>query len=169
MTEYIYQEGLKRLEEYKLQDKRLFFNLQTEDVNLIIKHIINNYNIDLSCYNTSIIYKENKENYSMKWHCDDCFIQKNKKDYIYENNNYCKISDKYYLVHAKPLPVYTLLIYLSDYNIDYTGGELCFTDIIVTPNKYDVIFFDSREIHKVNLQKSGTRKNYLIKFYEKLE
>jgi hypothetical protein len=117
-------------------------------------------------FNQKIIYKENKEKYNMKWHCDDCYIQKNKKDFIYDNNNYCKISDKYYLVHANSLPIYTMLIYLSDYNIDYTGGELCFVDNILKPNKYDVILFDSCEIHRVNIQKSGLRKNYLIKFYE---
>jgi uncharacterized protein (UPF0262 family) len=44
MTEYIYQEGLKRLKELKLQEKRLIFNIQTDDVNKILEYILEKYN-----------------------------------------------------------------------------------------------------------------------------
>lgn len=183
--QYLYELGKQRLEQNNLVEKRIICNMKTyypEEYldTLDHKQLINklenildiNFKFGSQQYNTVWKYKENHENFQMKWHCDDCFIHKHKKlhysDVTEEFSKKNIILDKeckYTLTHSSTLPIYTALIYLSDYNKDYTGGELEFVDMKVKPNRYDVIVFDSREIHRVNIQKSGIRKNLIVKYY----
>ena len=130
--------------------------------------IIKNLNlINLYNYNYKIIEKENYEGFFMKWHVDDAQIIKHNK-----NNNFTdqiKITDKQYLHYNKLKPSYSLIIYESDFGNDFVGGSFEFSDgTIIFPKKGMYIFFDSREVHRVNKITNGIRKNYLIKFYKNL-
>jgi len=187
MTELLYNLGIKRNITYNLEEKRIFLNLldyyeNTYLENLSYEEIINKLEelisnkININNYTKEWKFKENSKGFSMKWHCDDCFIRKNKKNYlenmILDDDYYIrneKLDDigQYTLTHTEKLPEYTVLIYFSDYNKDYKGAELHFVNKIITPNKYDVIIFDSREIHKVNIQTNGIRKNLIIKYYKR--
>jgi hypothetical protein len=60
-----------------------------------------------------------------------------------------------------------MIIYLTSIDIDFIGGELEFVDQLIKPKKNDIVFFDSREVHRVRRFRNGTRKNILIKFFEK--
>ena len=57
-------------------------------------------------------------------------------------------------------------MYLSNYLLDFQGGQLEFIDgTIIKPIKGDIIIFDSREIHRVNPLKSGIRNCIVMKLY----
>jgi hypothetical protein len=102
----------------------------------------------------------------MNWHIDNAMIIKNKK----ENKSLTgyELSNKYTLQYFIKKPVLTLIVYESDYNIDFTGGILEFIDgETVKPYRGTYILFDSNEAHKVSKILSGVRNNYLVKFYKK--
>ena len=42
-----------------------------------------------------------------------------------------------YRGHMKDLPKYTMIIYLTGYDIDFIGGEFEFVNQIIKPKKYD--------------------------------
>lgn len=130
--------------------------------------IIKNLNLlNLNNFDYKIIKKENYEGFFMKWHVDDAQIIKHNKD-----NNYIdqiKINDKQFLHYNKLKPSYSLIIYESDFGIDFKGGSFEFSDgTLIFPKKGMYVFFDSREVHRVNKITNGIRKNYLIKFYKNL-
>ena len=163
--------GRLRLRDLNLSQKRLIFTasflhdeMSPQDmVSSIITHIHNQ--VDLTSYLVKVSEKISNVGDLMKYHCDDCGIIKHngKKDYPHNN---IKISDKYTLYHKSDLPVYSMLIYLSDEGVDFTGGHLCFVDNCkVIPHKYVVVLFDSREVHCVTRVTSGSRKCILAKFY----
>lgn len=126
--------------------------------------------IKLDNYNYEISKKTNTEGFYMNWHLDNALVIKNKK-----NSNkspilpeQIDISDRHRLHYFIKKPIYTLIVYESDYLIDFTGGTLEFIDgYIVKPKKGLYIFFNSNEVHRVNKILSGSRINYLIKFYKK--
>jgi hypothetical protein len=66
---------------------------------------------------------------------------------------------------------YTMIIYLSTCGVDFKGGEFSFINQKISPKKYDVIFFDSREVHTVDMvyptKKGQGRQKILVKFYSK--
>jgi hypothetical protein len=169
----LFQEGIKRLEELNLQKYRHEFFLKEikdienkqEDINNLVEKAIKLLpdTLQLEKLEKKIYMKESKIGFSMKWHCDDCCIFKHKDNFKYSNNN-LKINDRYSLYFTK-LPVYSMVIYLSTQDNEFTGGEFNFVDKKIKPEKYKVIFFDSREIHKVEKVKTGTRTNILVKFY----
>ena len=126
--------------------------------------------INIDKYNYDIIKKEQSKGYFMKWHFDNAKIIKHKPELInnYIDENNIKISNKHILHYYIKKPIYTLIIYESDYDVDFTGGTLEFIDgTIIKPKKGLYVLFDSNELHKVNIMTSGKRINYLIKFYEK--
>ena len=125
-----------------------------------------NLDIDLDKYNIVITKKINQKGFSMKWHVDDAQLIKHRPNQIVDQQIF--IYNKHYLCYnGKNPPEYTCLIYDSTYNQDFTGGILEFADkTTVKPDKGMYVFFDSREVHKVNPIKSGIRINYLIKFYK---
>lgn len=96
----------------------------------------------------------------MKWHQDDASIFKN-------SNKHCELynKQKYCLFNNKECPVYTLVLYMSDYGEDFYGGEFCFVDIEIKPIKGMCLFFDSREIHCVKKILNGNRQSCIIKFF----
>ena len=177
MAELLYKLGIQRLQDYKLQDKRIFFTIteyyeeeyiKTLDHNqliVLVEHILKNvYKINLHTYNKEYKYKENNGGYFMSWHCDDCHLYKHKSAQ-YSKDCDIILNKNLVLTHNKPLPIYTILLYLSQNKTEFTGADLHFVDKTVSPSLYDVIFFDSREIHSVSIQKSGIRKNIIIKYY----
>ena len=137
-------------------DKSLIKNIET----ILIKE-----NID-DKLNFIIIEKNNSTDFSMKWHLDDAQI-------ILHKNNYDKslfkeqifISRKKAINYPSKKPILSLIIYLSEYGDDFTGGTFEFVDEIIFPKRNMYLLFDSKEVHRVNMIKSGIRKNILIKFY----
>ena len=138
-------------------------NIYSNSFEDIITYLSNYTGINLSNYKIYKCIKENKTGFKMKWHVDDAQIIKHNKDNDYTDQ--IKISDKKSLNYSNKKPIYTCIIYFSDFNKDFTGGTLEFVDQIIEPFKGMFVFFDSSEVHRVNLMTSGTRKNYLIKFY----
>jgi hypothetical protein len=129
--------------------------------------------INIDDYNYKIIEKINKSGYSMKWHIDDCQILKHSNKMAKFKNtltNQFFISSRQSICYNDngTIPLYSLIIYDSDYNIDFQGGSLEFVDgLKIYPKRGLYIFFDSREVHRVNKIKSGLRKSILVKFYKK--
>lgn len=134
----------------------------------ILKEILDECNLfDINDYQYSIKSKQNKSNFEIKWHVHDACVNKTKNNQ-YNENNLNFISDKQILYYKNPheKPKYSLIVYESNYNKDFTGGELVFADeYIIKPKRGLYILFDSREVHKVNKVRSGIRNNILIKFY----
>jgi Rps23 Pro-64 3,4-dihydroxylase Tpa1-like proline 4-hydroxylase len=63
-------------------------------------------------------------------------------------------------------PVFTCLIYLSEYGVDYTGGELYFhtEDLLIKPQQNSLVFFEGtvsrpHEVYKIT---SGNRETIII-------
>jgi hypothetical protein len=176
----LFDYGSKTVREYK--SKRILtnlshLNLSIEDLNDSIKFIKslisaikNKYNLDLSNYLVVAVRKENSKDSSMKWHIDDCCLFRHTKTHnLTELKNNIIIDSNFALYKYykdKPLPIYSLVIYLSTYQKDFTGGEFCFVDQIIKPIIGDIVLFDSREVHKVNTVLSGNRTSILLKFYD---
>ena len=103
----------------------------------------------------------------MGWHIDDYTLLKN----ISENqqqlkNNLLKISQNENLYTPTSAPKYSVIYYHSNYDHDFKGGTLEFVDgTIIKPEKGLVIYFDSREVHRLNVIEEGIRKITLLKFY----
>ena len=117
---------------------------------------------------TQIVYtsKINKTGDYMKWHCDDAIITSNKKENMNKYINQIKISEKKSLFYPNKIPRYSLIIYGSTYDKDFTGGIFEFSDgTKIKPERNLCVLFDSREAHYVHRIKSGTRKLILMKFY----
>lgn len=127
-----------------------------------------NLSIDISKYDYKICVKEQNQGYQMKWHFDDGQIIKH-NDTIESNKlKQIKISPKLYLYYPNQIPVYTIIIYFSDANKDFVGGELEFVDgYKLVPEKGSWVFFNSQWLHRVNRVISGKRNCVLIKFYKK--
>ena len=157
--------GKKIIKEYNLINDRkiVFINKEFNEENIkdIIKEIVKD-TINFNDYFMYIVKKENKEGFFMKWHVDDAQLIKKKVGY----KDQIKVSDKYYLHYNKEVPIYTLIIYESTYNNDFSGGILEFADNIkIKPKKGMYILFNSKEVHRVHKILKGMRINYLIKFY----
>jgi hypothetical protein len=124
--------------------------------------------INLCDYDYEIIKKTNIEGFYMNWHLDNALVIKNKKNDLSKKYDSLNISERHTLHYYIKKPIYTLIVYESDYGIDFTGGTLEFIDgIVVKPKKGTYVFFNSNEAHRVNKILSGSRINYLIKFYQK--
>lgn len=178
MSQYLFNYGKKNLEEKELNKKRILFNLSDivsiENVSLVniedyIKdiclYIKSKYNIDLTNFDSKITKKQNIVGFEMKWHRDDCSIHDINPNAKTENK--INISDKHCLAYKEKLPIYTILIYFSDHNKDFTGGVLHFVDDTqYKPKMFEGLLFDSEEVHRVTRILSGVRKNLLIKFYK---
>jgi hypothetical protein len=171
MQDLLYNLGLERIADKEIRSKRTIANLN-EIKELTIDEIIENAmnkifelkNINLYNYNKKVIMRDNQIGFYLNWHIDDCAIFKHKDS---EGKVNCvKLNDKYSLFNLEELPKYTMIIYLTSYGIDFTGGEFEFIDEKIKPKKYDIVFFDSREVHRVFRLREGQRKNILIKFYD---
>lgn len=149
--------GKKLLFNTNIKNKRRIGTIKNyENFNIdILKEILNECNLfDIDDYQYSIKSKQNNTNYEMKWHVDDA----------YATNKQNKIILHYNKSHEQPK--YSLMIYETEYNKDFTGGELIFADdLIIKPKRGLYVLFDSREVHKVNKVKTGIRNHVLVKFY----
>jgi hypothetical protein len=167
MQELIFNLGVERANNPEIRKSRIIFNLgENKSANIIefaMQKMMEIYNINLFDYRTEIIERENSIGFYLNWHIDDCAVYKHNNTENKTNN--VPLDDKYSLFHLKELPKYTMIIYLSSIDIDFKGGELEFVDLLIRPRKYDVVFFDSREVHKVRTFRKGVRKNILIKFF----
>ena len=154
--------GKNLIESTNLKDERKygFINIDYESFEIQDLNSI----IDCTNYNIYFMKKENSVGFYMNWHIDDAQIVKRKNGL----DGQIKISEKHYLHYNKNKPKYTIIIYGSDYNIDFEGGLLEFADgTVIEPKKNYYILFNSDELHKVHKITKGTRKNILIKLYEK--
>jgi hypothetical protein len=62
-------------------------------------------------------------------------------------------------------PKYSLIIFESEYNEDFTGGNFEFVNETIIPQYGKFIVFDSREVYKINDVFSGMNNYILIRFY----
>jgi hypothetical protein len=171
MQKLIYDLGCKRAADDEIRKSRFMFNIEKNIKSDIIESakekLKDNFNVDLTNYEQEIIERENAVGFYLNWHIDDCAVFKHDPNLEGEKQNNVPLDDKYSLFHMKPLPKYTMIIYLTSIDEDFIGGEFEFVDQLIRPKKYDVIMFDSREVHRVRRFRDGTRKNILIKFFEK--
>ena len=134
----------------------------TDNINSpIIQQIIKENNLPINKnMHCKISIKHFPLNTSMSWHQDDASIFKH-------SNKHCELYnvEKFNLFSNKEQPIYTLVLYMSDYGEDFYGGEFCFVELEVKPIRGMGIFFDSREIHCVKKILNGSRQSCLIKFY----
>jgi len=160
-------------------------NLDEENTKTIFEkelhNIINSLDIPVEYKNqlknleTEIIVrnKTKDDNYYFNWHFDDKKLIVHKKHnknvlhnlkIIYEDdkNIYCLYNKN----NQKKL-LYTLIFYINTHNIDFIGGEFCFIDKIIKPQKGMILLFHCDELHKVNLLNKGKRKAIVVKFYYK--
>lgn len=114
-------------------------------------------------------FHNENDNYYMGWHFDDrqYIVQKVKnKDKLHDleiiNITNLKI---YALYNKNKLPIFTIIIYFDSYYIDFIGGEIEFINSKYLPLKGDLLFFDSRDLHKVNKLNKGIRRCLVIKIY----
>ena len=161
----IYDYGKIFLDDVK--STRRYFEIKDINEQNIINDISYHTSVDLSNYTYKIIKRETGIGFSMKWHIDDVALIKISKNELYKENDQI-LNQKYLLYHKDELPIYTAIIYLSEYQTDFAGGEFEFIDEQIKPKKNYVLFFDSREVHRVLPVKKGTRQNILIKFYKKI-
>ena len=145
---------------------RHYFVLANNDYTIenIILQLEAHTNINLRDYKYKIVEKENTIGFNMQWHLDDIAPIKTKHN-LDSDLGGIVIANKYRLYHKDQLPVYSAVIYLSEHEEDFTGGEFEFLDQQIIPKKNWILFFDSREVHRVLPIKNGIRKNILIKFY----
>ena len=149
-------------------------NLTTEKIQEIVlnnldflKEMINLNNINLNTTKIEIVYRNNgpEDKYSMKWHIDDKQVMKKNIQEVY-NMEIIYQNDKHiYALYGTKNPKYSIVLYLDSHNIDFQGGEFHFQNETILPQRGDVLIFDSRIVHKVDLLTSGRRRAILIKIY----
>ena len=145
---------------------RYYFELSNNDYTIenVITQLEAHTNINLRNYKYKIVEKENTIGFSMGFHLDDIAPIKTKHNLASDLGGII-IANKYRLYHKDQLPIYSAIIYLSEHEEDFTGGEFEFIDQQIIPKKNWILFFSSKEVHRVLPIKSGIRKNILIKFY----
>ena len=160
----LYKYGLSVLESIKFTRKIGFID-DSLSIDENIKSILEKNKINFTSY--KIIEKSNEKGFYMKWHLDDAQIinHKNKLDFKKVLKSQHFISNKKSINYLHQKPLYSLIIYFSEYNTDFTGGSFEFVDKKIFPQKNMYLLFDSNEVHRVNIITSGVRKNILIKFY----
>lgn len=172
MQKAIYNLGCKRLYDTDIKKSRIIFNLgenalNGDLINLAIAKLRDDFKFDLTDYEQEVIERDNTIGFYLNWHIDDCAVFKHDLKLEGEKTNNEHIDEKYSLFHMKPLPKYTMVIYLTSIDEDFMGGEFEFIDQLIKPKKYDVVVFDSREVHRVRRFRGGIRKNILVKFFIK--
>ncbi len=160
----------------ELDDENIKIVFKKELDNIIEKlDLLSEYKEELKKLDIEIIVrnKTKEENYYLNWHFDDKKLIVHKKhnknivhdlEIIYEDDKY--IYGLYNKNNDKKL-LYTLIFYVSSWNIDFIGGEFNFIDKIIKPIKGMILLFHSNELHKVNLLNNGKRKAIVVKFYKK--
>jgi predicted 2-oxoglutarate/Fe(II)-dependent dioxygenase YbiX len=150
-------------------------NLTTETIKQIVlnnfeflKNLINeNLNNEINSNNIEIVYRNNtsEDKYSMKWHIDDKQLIKKNIQPVHSMEIIHQDEKHIYALYGNKNPKYSIILYLDSHNIDFKGGEFHFENEIILPQKGDILIFDSRLVHKVDLLTSGRRRAILIKLY----
>jgi hypothetical protein len=160
----------------ELDDENIKIVFKKELDNIIEKlDLLSEYKEELKKLDIEIIVrnKTKEENYYLNWHFDDKKLIVHKKhnknivhdlEIIYEDDKH--IYGLYNKNNDKKL-LYTLIFYVSSWNIDFIGGEFNFIDKTIKPIKGMILLFHSNELHKVNLLNNGKRKAIVVKFYKK--
>lgn len=181
----LYNYGYELNKKYDLSNIRKILNISTniwfqnllnsDNIEQYIKsninYLLNNYYLDhLINKNYDIIIRNNKsnDNYELKWHLDDqkLIIHKINNLNNLHNLNIIHINDKYiYALYSIKIPSYTIIIYLDTYKIDFIGGKIHFIDKNIEPYKGMLLYFDSRDIHRVSKFIRGIRRCIVLKFY----
>lgn len=124
---------------------------------------------DISKLKCSVVIRNAINNhYKIDWHMDDHIPHRHVLE-MEPNLHDLQIigrDDKYVysLWNNGIIPKYTIIIYFTSYGIHFQGGELeLLHGQIIYPKCGDVIFFDSREIHRVRTLRSGIRQCIVIK------
>jgi len=156
--EKILEYGINLLEEDpSIRQNRLIFKF---DLSQSIPEIVKQYHLD--GFEMKKVERESSTDFEMGWHQDDVSFHRNSRIHC----------EKYGKKEIKPYckeqpPIYTMILYYSSIDTDFTGGEFCFVDQKIRPMSGMGILFDSREIHKVLRVRSGKRRVILLKFYGK--
>lgn len=131
----------------------------------VIDYVFSKLGINLEILQYSIKTKNNPEKYEMDWHVDDYqLINKNSKEQL--DGNYQSISNNETLYTPNTAPKYSVIYFHSESNNDFTDGTLEFVDnTIIKPEKGLAVFFDSKEVYKLNKITSGVGIYTLLKFY----
>jgi len=160
--------GIEMINKYELKNKRIIFNFETSNYIDICEKIINKKIIKYKMINR--VFNNNTNLKELKYHIDDCQLVTLKQTPIFNQNKYIKItSNKYLFINNEmnQIPLFTVIFYLSDYNIDFSGGIFIFADgTKIYPQKNLGILFDGREVHMVTPITHGSRKSTIIKIYE---
>ena len=174
MQELIYNLGKERFDTIpEIKSNRHIINIgsnidKNNNINELIelakKKLNDEVGLNLFEYKMEIIERSNPIGFYLNWHIDDCSIHKHKSTDGKFNND--PLNEKFSLYHEKALPKFTMVIYLTSIADDFIGGEFEFIDAVIKPKKYDVVVFDSREVHRVRRLRSGVRRNVLVKFFE---
>lgn len=141
--------GKKILEEYSLSSKRIIGEIENYDgfSNNLLSKIINtipHFCLDDVTYYLKRITRE--KGFYIDWCVDESIITN---------------------VSRHQPPIYSLVIYESNYGNDFDGGTLEFVDgTIIEPKRGMYVLFDSREVNRVNEVTDGVMDIILITFYK---
>jgi hypothetical protein len=178
----IYTWGKKLLEDLQLSASRQTFTFSfdmtsetpRETIIDFVRKLLGQQGIEFDAENVVIVHKTIPQP-GLKWHIDDCVINKRNKPATFNLEQYILLEaneaeSKYYYLYfntpTKRLPRYTLLFYSSTYGEDFTGGKLCLADgTEIMPQRGTGFLIDSREVHMVTPIKSGARKVSVVKIY----
>lgn len=179
----LYNYGIKLNQQYNLSNIRKIYNLSNNQwfINLLNYHnyeLYIKYNLSylldlldlnfLINLNYDIIYRNNNNNnYELNWHLDDkkLIIQKISNLNKLHNLDIIHINKNIYALYSNRITLYTIIIYLDTFNINFRGGKIEFIDQILEPYRGMILFFDSRDIHKITKLNKGIRRCIVIKFY----
>ena len=185
MNKFFLEYSKNKFDELQLIHYRRLLNVSNQEwfkyvlnnltnINKLDKYLKNNIKSIFPEYlnnDVEIVYRfHDNNNYNLKWHIDNCIFKKHPikniellhdLEIIGKDTKYVYCIWKY-----KKIPKYTMIIYLSNYMIDFQGGQLEFIDgMILKPKIGDILIFNSNEIHRVHTLKSGIRNCIVIKFY----
>lgn len=163
----LYQYGMSHVQDYKSIRTILSIELnETESITgQFISFLQQHVPLHPDQYRYEIVERSSEKGFAMKWHIDDKIVVKRP----YNPDTDISISNTYQLCNrSTDTPVYSSILYLSTYGEDFTGGAFEFVDQVVYPKKHTILFFDSREVHRVQPLTSGIRKTILCKWYKKL-
>lgn len=114
-------------------------------------------------FNSSVLGRIDIQNNVSKWQIEDARVIFQKENVSGDTH----IDKKRALYYDNKKPIYSLIIFGSNYGKDYKGGIFEFSDKEkIKPTKNQCIFFDAREAYKIHRVKEGVMKCITIKFYK---
>lgn len=163
MSRFLVEYGLRHVEEY--QPFRCLSYMSSTDIVDVMNHIYYLTGISLHTHHVETVHRETTGSFHMKWHMDDYVVVKRKNEDRIDTDHIILNEDVKLVPRDIRVPEYSAILYLSESGVDFIGGEFEFVNQIIVPTKYLLVFFHSREVHRVRPVKNGTRKIILFKFY----